>query len=83
MIRSVYPATHIICALGSMDITREGSPWPGYVSEAVEGIKEETGDDKLYTCFFPFTGRYGHPRIEEQQVMADSLIHFIDRNIAW
>jgi len=78
-IRKVYPKTHIICALGSMDATKEGSPWPGYVRQAVE----EMNDPQIYTLFFPYIQKDGHPRVEDHRVMADTLIHFIDRNINW
>jgi hypothetical protein len=78
-IRDVYPDTPIICALGSMDATREGSPWPGYVTEAVESL-----DDKnIYSLFFPFINKDGHPRIDDNQKMADQVIAFIEQNFGW
>jgi hypothetical protein len=78
-IRLVYPDAHVICALGSMDATREGSPWPGYIKKAVERF----GDPKMHTVFFPYKDTPGHPRVEEQAVMADSLIRYIEKNIRW
>jgi hypothetical protein len=78
-IRTVYPTAHIICALGSMDATREGSPWPGYVQQAVRELQ----DVKIYTHFFPFTKKEGHPRTADNAEMAKSLINFIDKNITW
>lgn len=78
-IRSKYPNASIICALGSMDITREGSQWPGYVEKAVKGLD----DQKVYTCFFPYKQTDGHPKTAEQKAMADILIKFIDENIKW
>ncbi|PRY04268.1 lysophospholipase L1-like esterase [Pontibacter ummariensis] len=78
-VRDKYPKAHIITMLGNMDITREGSPWPGYVQKAVDKLK----DDKIYTLFVPYKNTPGHPNIEEQQVMADSLIQFIDANVDW
>ena len=78
-IRSKYPAAHIICALGSMDITRAGSPWPGYVEKAVRNLD----DPKIYTCFFPYKNTDGHPKVAEQKQMADILIKFIGDNIKW
>src|SRR3954471_20021424 len=33
-IRGKYPNAKIICALGSMDATQNGSPWPGYIEKA-------------------------------------------------
>ncbi len=76
-IRDVYPEASIICALGSMDAMREGSPWPGYIKKAVE----EMNDPKIYTLFFPYMGKDGHPKVKDHREMADTLIHFINRNI--
>lgn len=78
-IRNKYPNASIICALGSMDATKTGSPWPGYIVEAVK----ELHDQKIYTHFFPYKNTPGHPKVVEQKQMADSLIAFIDKNIKW
>lgn len=78
-LRSKYPKANIICTMGGMDATREGSPWPGYVEEAVERME----DSKIYTYFMPFNNINGHPRVEEQHNMANGLIKFIDENISW
>lgn len=76
-IRAVYPDAHIICALGAMDATQQGSPWPGFVSKAVARI----GDQKIHKLFFPFTDKNGHPRKEENAKMAELLIAFIEDKI--
>ncbi len=78
-IRSKYPNASILCALGSMDATKEGSKWPGYIQKAVKQLN----DPKIYTHFFKFKGTNGHPNVAEQKVMADDLIQFIDKNIKW
>jgi hypothetical protein len=78
-IRLKYPKAHIICVLGNMDITKEGSPWPSYVTKAVSKIN----DKKIYTHFFKFKNSMGHPKVEEQKQMATSLIAFIDQTIKW
>lgn len=78
-IRGKYPNASIICALGSMDATREGSVWPGYIQKAVDQLN----DRKIYTHFFPYKNTGGHPNIAEQKVMADDLIGFIEKNIKW
>ena len=78
-IRAVYPKAHIICTLGSMDATKTGSPWPGYVTQAVKEIH----DPEIYTLFFPYINKAGHPRVKDHRIMADTLIHFIDKNIKW
>lgn len=79
IIRGKYPGAAIICALGSMDATRDGSPWPGYIRQAVCELK----DSNIYTHFFPYKNAQGHPKIKEQQVMAESLIRFIDQHVKW
>ncbi|MGD9328483.1 MAG: SGNH/GDSL hydrolase family protein [Cyclobacteriaceae bacterium] len=78
-LRGVYPETPIICALGSMDATREGSPWPGYVTTAVERMD----DPNLHTLFFPYIDKPGHPRVEDNRKMADQLIQYIEDNFGW
>jgi hypothetical protein len=78
-IRGKYPKASIICALGNMDATRKGSPWPGYIEKAVKGLN----DSKIYTHFFAYKDTDGHPKIAEQKAMADDLIDFIDKNIKW
>jgi hypothetical protein len=78
-IRKVYPDAHIICALGSMDATRSGSPWPGYVDRAVGQLN----DAKIHTLFFPFTGKPGHPDRKANAEMAKVLIEFIENKVGW
>ncbi|MFN8255234.1 MAG: SGNH/GDSL hydrolase family protein [Bacteroidales bacterium] len=78
-IREKYNNAHIICMLGNMDITKKGSPWPGYVEKAVASLN----DPMVYTLFVPFKNTPGHPKVKEQMVMADSLIKFIEQNIKW
>ena len=69
----------IVCVLGSMDATKAGSKWPGYVEQAVK----ELNDSKIYTKFFLYKDTPGHPKSAEQKVMADELIDFISKNIKW
>lgn len=76
-IRNKYPQTKIICALGAMDITREGSPWMGYVKQAVA----ELNDPQIFTYFFPMCSSHGHPKIKHQQEMANQLIRFIESTV--
>lgn len=78
-VRKEYPGTDIICSLGSMDATREGSPWPGYIQKAVA----ELNDSKIYLHFFKYKDTEGHPKVTEQKDMAESLISFIEKNIKW
>ncbi len=76
-VRSKYPKAHILCILGSMDATKEGSPWPGYIEKAVASLN----DKNIYTHFIPYKNTNGHPSAKEQQAMADDLIAFIDKTI--
>jgi hypothetical protein len=78
-IRNKYPQAHIICALGNMDATKQGSPWPSYIEKAVSNLH----DKKMTTHFFPYKNKPGHPSKAEQQVMADDLISYIEKNIRW
>ncbi|WP_347159142.1 SGNH/GDSL hydrolase family protein [Pontibacter chitinilyticus] len=78
-VREKYPDAQIICMLGNMDITQPGSPWPGYVQEAVATLK----DDKIYTLAVPYKNTPGHPSIAEQQQLADALIHLIEQKVNW
>ncbi|KQS36784.1 GDSL-type esterase/lipase family protein [Pedobacter sp. Leaf194] len=75
-LRNVYPKAKIICALGNMDVVKKDSPWPGYINSAVASLK----DSKIYVKIFKIKNTTGHPRIQEQEAMADELIRFIKDN---
>jgi hypothetical protein len=78
-IRSKYPIAHIICALGNMDATKEGSKWPGYINEGTKRLN----DKKMHPLFFSYKNSSGHPKRDDQQAMANQLIQFIEQNIGW
>lgn len=78
-IRGKYRNAHIICMLGNMDITKESSPWPKHVKEVVEALK----DPKIYTLVSPHVEVNGHPRIEEQKLLAEALIRLIEDKVGW
>ena len=78
-IRAHYPDAYIICSLGSMSAVAPGSKWPGYIEKAVAKLR----DRKVYTHFFSYLNGDGHPNADEHQIMANSLIHFIDSHIQW
>lgn len=82
-IRQLYPKAYIVCALGSMDATRTGSPWPGYVGNAVDQIRVEDKDTRIDTLFFPFTGYSQHPRLIQHKMNADRLTSFIKIKLGW
>ena len=81
-IRKAYPQAFIVCALGSMDATKAGSKWPGYVTTAVTRLKEG-GDARMATLFFEFTGFGGHPRSAQHRAMAEKLTLFIRDRMQW
>jgi hypothetical protein len=37
----------------------------------------------VYTNFFPFQNKPGHPRVKDHKQMAANLISFIDTHIKW
>lgn len=78
-IRKEYPNAHIICMLGNMDATQEGSIWPDYIKSAVK----ELNDPKIFSFFMPYKNTPGHPNVAEHQEMANSLIQFIENTIDW
>lgn len=78
-IRREYAGAHIVCALGSMDATREDSPWPGYIETAVERMK----DSNISTCFFAFDGFTKHPRVRHHRKNAEQLTAHIRKVMQW
>jgi lysophospholipase L1-like esterase len=78
-IRKKYPKAQILCILGAMDATKDGSPWPGYIEKAVAGLN----DKAIYTHMIPYKNTNGHPSAKEQQAMADDLIAFMDKTVSW
>lgn len=78
-VRNKYPKAPIICTLGSMNATEEGSPFRGYIITAIELMN----DKNILHHFYPFKKTPGHPKIKDQQLMAHSLIKFIEENIKW
>jgi len=78
-IRNKYPKANIVCILGNMDATKEGSQWPAYINNAVNSLN----DAKIFTHFIPYKNTFGHPSIEEQEELAESLVQFIETHIDW
>ena len=81
-IRAEYSDALIVCSLGSMDATKKGSPWPGYIEKAVVQMQNE-GDENLATYFFPFKNWYKHPRVRHHADMAEGLTQFIGEKMGW
>lgn len=82
-IRAKYPKAYVVCALGSMDATKEGSKWPGYITAAVANLKQSDPAAKIDTLFFEFTGFGGHPRVKQHQANAAKLTALIKQRMAW
>lgn len=78
-----YPNKPIICALGSMDITKQGSSWPSYVKTAVARIKQMDSKANIDTIFFEHTGYKKHPRVNQHQRNAEKLTEFIKSKMGW
>lgn len=78
-IRKINPNSIIICALGNMDATKEGSKWPEYIKAATGQLN----DNKIFNVVFPYKNTDGHPRRKEQAAMAKQLINFIEANVKW
>lgn len=77
-LRSKYPLAKIICTLGDMDASKSGSPWKTYIIDAVKKLK----DKNIFTYFFDFKYSPGHPKIMDQNLMANGLIKFIN-HLGW
>lgn len=78
-LRHKYAKAKIICCMGNMDATREGSKWPRYIDAAVDLLK----DKNIVIHFFQYKNTPGHPKIKEQQAMAGELINFIEKSHYW
>ena len=68
-----------MCALGNMDATQQGSPWPGYLKKAVAGLN----DKQIYTHIFAYKNTPGHPSVKEQKAMGEDLIAYITKTFKW
>jgi hypothetical protein len=83
-IRTHHPDAFIICSLGSMDATRAGSPWPGYIEKAVAYLQNQDNDFNIDTYFFPFDPSWSkHPRVRHHQAMGQNLADYIKEKMGW
>ncbi|MCK9424467.1 MAG: T9SS type A sorting domain-containing protein [Ignavibacteriaceae bacterium] len=83
-IRLHHPNAFIVCALGSMDATKTGSPWPGYIEGAVQYMRNTDNDTNLGTYFFPFDPSWTkHPRVRHHLVMGQNLAAYINDKMGW
>lgn len=83
-IRGRHPNAFIVCSLGSMDATKIGSPWPGYIESAVEYMRVVDNDTSIDTFFFPFDPTWTqHPRVRHHLVMGQNLANYISDKMDW
>ena len=83
-IRTHHPDAFIVCSLGSMDATKVGSPWPGYIEGAVQYMKTVDKDSSIGTYFFPFDPNWTkHPRVRHHKVMGQNLASYINEKMGW
>ena len=57
--------------------------WKQVITNAVAIFQADTGHAAIETLFFLYKGTGGHPRISEQQAMADALVPVIQARVAW
>lgn len=91
-LRSYYPCASIICCVGVMmsDYYPSGAnQWTriqSYVSSVRDHFNSQ-GDDKVYYLMLePQQAPYGedwHPTTATDQIMANTLIEFINSNVTW
>jgi hypothetical protein len=62
-----------------MDTTKEDFKWVNYIKKAVAHLT----DDSIYTNFIHCNDTSGHLSIKKQELIAKSLINFIEQNIEW
>ncbi len=82
-VRDTYPNATIFCTLGSMDATKAGSPWPGYIEAAAEKFKKDFNDTKIHYYFFKYDGTGKHPRVRHHQQMGKELTALIRSTLNW
>lgn len=78
-IRRHYPQTPIVCMMGNMDVTKQGSKWPDLMQKAVEALHASD----IYVYIHPYKGSAGHPKRPQQAQLANGLIRFLDNKVHW
>ncbi|AFZ35273.1 electron transport complex, RnfABCDGE type, D subunit [Stanieria cyanosphaera PCC 7437] len=76
-LRSKYPNAYFICMFPNMYHDRA---WDNYLNEAVTEYKNEQQDNKIHSLITEQVTP-GHPRVSEQQLMADALKNLIDTTL--
>ena len=76
-LRAKYPDAYFIGMFPNMYHDRA---WDNYVIEAIAEYRQEHNDDRVFSLIHE-QATPGHPRISEQQQMADTLKEFIDTTL--
>jgi len=78
MYRGAYGSdVPIVLAIGSMQASQAGSPWPGYIQSPIDTLQSTYNDYKVSKCIFPYDGLGTHPHLPEHIAMADQLTSHI------
>lgn len=73
-LRTQYPNAYFVGMFPNMYHDRE---WDNYLTEAIAEYRQQYNDNRVFSLIQPQVTP-GHPRISEQQMMADSLKDFIE-----
>ena len=73
-LRSQHPNAYFIGMFPNMYHDRQ---WDEYLTEAIAEYRQENNDERVFSLIHEQVTP-GHPRISEQQLMADTLQEFID-----
>ena len=76
-LRSKYSSAYFIGMFPNMYHDRQ---WDNYIIEAIAEYRQEYNDDRVFSLIHEQVTP-GHPRISEQQQMADTLKEFIDTTL--
>ena len=76
-LRTQYPDSYFIGMFPNMYHDRA---WDDYITEAIAEYRQEHNDDRVFSLIHEQVTP-GHPRISEQQLMADTLKEFIDTTL--
>ena len=73
-LRSQHPDAYFVGMFPNM---YHDTQWDAYLTEAIAEYRQEYNDNRVFSLIHPQVTP-GHPRISEQQQMADTLKEFID-----
>ncbi|MEM8832834.1 MAG: GDSL-type esterase/lipase family protein, partial [Cyanobacteria bacterium P01_G01_bin.19] len=76
-LRAKRPNAYFIAMFPNMYHDRQ---WDEYLTEAIAEYRQEYNDNRVFSLIHQQVTP-GHPRISEQQMMADTLAEFIDRTL--